>query len=334
MKKHLISEGGRFYKANLHCHSTFSDGAYTPEEIKKLYMQQGYSVVAYTDHEIFIPHSDELTDENFVALNGCEMSVSEQGKSGLTKKCCHLCMIAMDENNKIQPCWHRTRYLWGNAANYRDAVCFDDTKPDFEREHTAECINRFIKEFSDNGFFVTYNHPTWSLEDLNDYGNFSGMNAMEICNSTCLIDGYNDYNDKEYDGMLRAGKRIYCIAADDSHGNLKGFFGAFTMIKAEELTYSSIIKALQKGDFYASQGPLIEELWMEDGYMHVTCSEAQRVIFSTAVRKVGVTDSTEGNPVTSASFKVEPEYGYVRVTVIDKNGKRANTSAYFTDEIL
>lgn len=79
------------------------------------------------------------------------------------------------------------------------------------------------------------------------------------------------------------------------------------MIKAESLTYSEIVKALQRGDFYASQGPLIEALWMEDGYMHVTCSEARRIIFNTAVRKTGVTDGTEGAPVTSASFKVESE---------------------------
>ena len=41
------------YKANLHCHTTFSDGAFTPEEIKKTYKEHGYAVVADTvDPEI------------------------------------------------------------------------------------------------------------------------------------------------------------------------------------------------------------------------------------------------------------------------------------------
>ena len=46
MKKYLLPEKGQFYKANLHCHSTVSDGHLTPEEIKKHYMAHGYSVVA------------------------------------------------------------------------------------------------------------------------------------------------------------------------------------------------------------------------------------------------------------------------------------------------
>ena len=30
------------YKANLHCHTTFSDGAFTPEKIKEIYKAHGY----------------------------------------------------------------------------------------------------------------------------------------------------------------------------------------------------------------------------------------------------------------------------------------------------
>ena len=69
MKKHLISENGKFYKANLHCHTTISDGKMTPEEVKEYYRERGYSVVAFTDHCIMLPHP-ELNDDSFLALNG------------------------------------------------------------------------------------------------------------------------------------------------------------------------------------------------------------------------------------------------------------------------
>lgn len=69
MKKYLLPKGMNAYKANLHCHTTISDGDYTPEEIKKHYMDNGYSIVAYTDHEILLPHQD-LADANFLPLNG------------------------------------------------------------------------------------------------------------------------------------------------------------------------------------------------------------------------------------------------------------------------
>ena len=41
MKKYLLPENGNFYKANLHCHSTNSDGKLTVEELKKIYMEKG-----------------------------------------------------------------------------------------------------------------------------------------------------------------------------------------------------------------------------------------------------------------------------------------------------
>ena len=37
MKKYLIKEEGNFYKANLHMHTTVSDGKMTPLEVKEKY---------------------------------------------------------------------------------------------------------------------------------------------------------------------------------------------------------------------------------------------------------------------------------------------------------
>ena len=67
MKQYLLPENGRFYKANLHCHSTFSDGDWTVEKLKEEYQKRGYSVIAYSDHDRCISHN-ELTDSDFLAL--------------------------------------------------------------------------------------------------------------------------------------------------------------------------------------------------------------------------------------------------------------------------
>ena len=64
MKKYLISPELNWYRANMHCHSTVSDGYYSPEAIKEAYKNMGYSIVAYTDHEIIRTHN-ELTDDEF-----------------------------------------------------------------------------------------------------------------------------------------------------------------------------------------------------------------------------------------------------------------------------
>ena len=37
MKKYLLPNDVNWYRANMHCHTTHSDGQMTPEEVKELY---------------------------------------------------------------------------------------------------------------------------------------------------------------------------------------------------------------------------------------------------------------------------------------------------------
>ena len=337
MKKYLLPQSGKFYKANLHCHSTISDGKLTPEELKKAYVNHGYSILAYTDHNVLIGHND-LTDENFLALNGFEVELTE-GKGAFGKDC-HICFVALEPDNLTQICYHRSEYMYGNALNYQNQVKFDETKEDFERIYSPECISNMMKEGRDNGFFVTYNHPAWSMETYNEYSRYEHMHAMEICNYGCLAYGWPDYNEKEYDEMLRCGKRIYCVSADDNH-NFHPFhskhcdsFGGFIMLKANKLEYKTVTDALLSGNFYASQGPEIYDLWFEDGQIHIACSDARSIILNTGTRRAKAVYQEDVSPLRSAVFDVKPEDVYVRITVTDHNGLHANTNAYFTDELF
>ena len=58
MKKYLLPKDGNFYKANLHSHTNVSDGAFCPQDVKKVYLEHGYSIVAFTDHDVLMPHYD------------------------------------------------------------------------------------------------------------------------------------------------------------------------------------------------------------------------------------------------------------------------------------
>lgn len=340
MKKYLLPHNGRFYKANLHCHTTISDGKLTPEQVKAAYKGHGYCVVAFTDHDVMIPHP-ELADEDFLPLNGYEMEIDEDPVEGRNwRRLCHFCLIALDPDNLKQVCYHRTKYLFSNAVNFRDQIRFDESLPDYERVYSGEGISDMMQKGREGGFFVTYNHPAWSLEDMEQYGHYHGMHAMEICNYGCLAAGYPDYNEAAYDQMLRGGERIYCIAADDNHNaapldsRRSDSFGGFTMIKAEKLEYKTITDALLAGHFYASQGPLIHALWYEDGRIHITCSDADRIYLNAGFRTAESRYAQDGAPLNAADFEVKPHYNYVRITVVDRHGNRANTNAYFVDELL
>lgn len=338
MKKYLLPPNGNFYKANLHCHSTFSDGRLTPQQLKDAYRAQGYSIIAFTDHDVFIPHP-ELRDETFLPLNGFEVEINDERGPWGRSKTCHICFVALDESIERQPCWHRSKYTSEHQRQFLHLVKFDESAPDYEREYTHECIGDMMRRAREAGFFVTYNHPTWSLESYPDYIGFEGMHAMEIVNYGCIVEGWDDYNPRVYDDLLTAGKRIFCTATDDNHNvhpidSPRGdSFGGFTMIKADALDYPSIARALEAGHFYASRGPEIHSLWYEDGRIHVTCSPAAKIQFNYQIRTANVAYAAPDRVICSASAEVPHDAVYVRVTVFDEKGRTANSNAYFVDEL-
>ena len=337
MKKYLLPETGKFYKANLHCHSTMSDGGLTPKELKDIYMEKGYSIIAYTDHNILIPHKD-LNDDNFLALHGFEYDLKEDNIDYHYAKSCHICFIASDPDYTIQPL--ASEYTINTASQYLDEVIYDKTEPTFTREYSTENINFLMQRYRDKGFFVTYNHPTWSGESYPQYCSYKGMHAFEIYNTISQTTGYDDYNPRVYDDILRNGNHIFTVAADDNH-NLEprdsvgwDSFGGYVMIKAEKLDYCTIMDALFKGNFYASTGPEIHSLWVEDGYAHITCSDAVKIYCNSGQRLQRAEIAKKGEYLNEAVFELQEWDKYVRFTVDDEHGKHANTNAYLVENIL
>ena len=96
MREYLLPPTGQFYKANLHTHTTVSDGKMTPEEVKAAYKSRGYQIVAYTDHDVMVDHSD-LSDSEFLALRGYEIAINDNRHGERWNHCTktyHLSLIA------------------------------------------------------------------------------------------------------------------------------------------------------------------------------------------------------------------------------------------------
>jgi len=73
-----FDQPGRFYRGNLHTHSTRSDGRQSPEAVITAYREQGYDFLALTDH--FLERYDfPITDTrawrtaDFTTLLGAEL---------------------------------------------------------------------------------------------------------------------------------------------------------------------------------------------------------------------------------------------------------------------
>lgn len=330
MKKYLLPEKGNFYKANMHAHTNMSDGANSPEEVKEIFKEMGYSIVAYTDHDVYVDRS-HLCDENFLALNGVEEEINGRnfGQGWLTMETCHMNFIALEQDNLECPCYHRSKYYYKNAPKYRHLVKFDERRPDFERSYTPECVSSMFLEGRQRGFYTIYNHPFVSLENYPIYSKYENMHALEIFNGIWCEDL------TAYADMLRDGKLIHCVAGDDSHRK-EGSGFSWTMFKAENLQYKTITDALLKGNFYVSRGPEIHELYVEDGVIHIKTSDAQSIHFLTAAREPdgGYVWAKKGEYINQAKFKVLHEYRYVWVVVKGPDGAKAITNAYPVEILL
>ncbi|MBE6560622.1 MAG: hypothetical protein E7662_05810 [Ruminococcaceae bacterium] len=330
MKTYLLPPTGKFYKANLHAHTDMSDGTNSPEEVKEIFRSMGYSIVAYTDHDVFVDRS-HLCEDDFLALNGVEEEINGRnfGSGWLTMETCHLNFIALEQDNLLCPCYHRSKYFYANAPKYRHLVQYDASLPDFERSYTGECISAMLREGRERGFYTVYNHPTGSLENYPLYSRYENMHAMEIYNGVWADDS------QAYDDLLRLGRMIHCVGGDDSHSR-EGSGFAWTVIKAEALTYRAVTDALLRGNFYASRGPEIYELYAEDGVLHVRCSDAQAILFASASRSPGrkYVRADAGHTIREAEFRIPSECGYVRVVVIGPDGKTASTNAYSVNDLL
>ncbi len=339
MKKYLLPNTGNYYKANLHVHTTVSDGELSPEEIKRIYSERGYSVVAFTDHEIMVPHP-ELTDEHFLALTATEISTNNRFDCDFFyAKTYHMNIYSPVANKSSFSSFDKS-HMW--LKHSFDYVTSEQESIDYHRSYSIECMNDIIKKANDEGCIVSYNHPVWSLQDYSDYIDLRGLWGIELYNTGCARNGYFD-SPKPLDDLLRKGERVFPLATDDSH-KLVDCFGGFTMINAEELTYDKVFAALKKGDFYASCGPVFYEISIEGSVVKVKTSPVAFVGLSTDCRQLYAKRAEGDELLCEASFNIDwyfdlskantNEHKYIRITLVDKFGNEAYSRAYFIDELL
>ncbi len=305
MRKYLFNPENNFYKANMHCHTNLSDGKMTPAEVKAAFVELGYQVVAFTDHRVVVPHP-ELEDENFLPITASEFDCNEPDVEWPYTRTYHLNFYSKDKN--------RSEFI------------------PFVRVHSVEGINKVIRDAAEAGFLAQYNHPHWSFQQPKDFLGLEGLTSMEIYNHGAEIgesaDGEADY---EYELFSRNGGRIGITAGDDNHRPIE-IGGGFTMISAPALEYDAIIKAYENGDCYASQGPIINELYIEDGILHIDCSPVYKVgVFSDTRDHACKLSKGQIDGITEADLKVDFPHKYLRVIIEDIHGRKAWTRAYYED---
>ncbi|PZQ99830.1 MAG: phosphotransferase [Cereibacter sphaeroides] len=296
---------GRFWRGNLHTHSIRSDGILEPEEVCRRYRDEGYDFLALTDHFIGaygypIVDTVPFRTNSFTTILGAEL---------------HSGAMANGE-------------LWHILAVGLPAGFTPPNSPDFHAYEGQESGAAIAERAVAAGAFVAVAHPQWSGLTLADARGITAAHAVEIYNHGCAEGCDRPDGFAIADLLLTEGRKLNLIATDDAHFYEPDHFGGWVMVKAEANEPEALLASLKAGTFYSSQGPELRDVRITADAVEVECSAVRSVIVQgagTAAKAV------HGESMTCASvpldrFRNSP---WVRVSVIDRAGKRAWSNPYF-----
>lgn len=289
---------GRFWRGNLHGHSTGSDGAISPEEVCRRYRDAGYDFISISDHflarfDFPVTDTSQCRAEGFTTLLGAELHPRETSRGDL---------------------WH---------------ILAVGLPLDFAATGAAETGPEIARRAAQAGAFVALAHPLWCQLTEADGLAVEAAHAVEIYNHKAQIE--TDRGDGIYlwDALLHAGRRVSAIASDDSHWQNADAFGGWVMVRAEENTPGALLAALKRGAFYASQGPEIHSVARDGDLLEVVCSPASSVILSGPLTW---RNRVVGSGITRARLPIEAERsGWRRLVVRDAGGRRAWSNPFWIE---
>ena len=298
-----------WFKGNTHTHTDKSDGDSSPEDVVGWYKNNGYDFVVLTDHE-YLNAVDELnskfaTGGKFLVIQGQEVTDRWDKKPyhvnglGLTK-------VVMPNRGS------------GAVVN----------------------LQKNIDGVRAAGGIALVNHPNfgWAIT-VDDLLGLKGAPLLEIYSGHPLVNmmggGGLPSVEQMWDAVLSRGHIYYGVAVDDSHHFKRpGDDAAATpghgwvVVRAAQLSPQSILRALDRGDFYASSGVELEDYFADARGISVKIKEKKGSKYRTQFIGAGgkVLLESIANP---AMYHFRANELYVRARIIESNGKTAWTQPVF-----
>jgi hypothetical protein len=322
---------GEWFRGNLHCHTTNSDGSMPPERLAAHYENAGWDFLALTDHW----HVSRVDQERFPHLTvipGIEVNTAPGSTSAGTNY--HIVGLDMAEDVP------RREGLTGPAG--------------------AQWLIDAIRE---QGGLAVLAHPYWSGLTLGDVEGLRHHLGLEVYNADTEVHIGRGNSQVLWDDLLTRGQAPLAVAVDDCHRPGQDSLRAWTVVRAPDRSPASLMAALRAGHFYASAGPEILDVRWEPagergdgdepagGTVTVRCSPARAIslvadatkggrlnagTFGMALRARRLRSSghnpegvLDGDLLTGAVFNLTGRERYARVQVEDERGRQAWTNPLF-----
>ncbi len=295
-----------WYKGNTHTHTLNSDGDSTPDDVVRWYREHGYQFLVLTDHN-FQTRVEGLNalhgaDEKFLVVKGEEVTSTAGGKP--------IHVNGLDANRRI-----------GAQSGAADSTALDVLQRSVDAIRSASGVPHI-------------NHPNfgWALttEDLRRVRNYK---LFEIFNGHPEVNNVGGGGvpglEEIWDRLLSAGQLVYGIAVDDAHvfkkpgdPTVSGPGRGWVVVRAAQLEPRALLEAMERGDFYASTGVVLDSLEVTSTSMSIAVKRAPSSKYR--IQFVGRDGRVLSEvPDASATYAFTGSEGYVRAKVIESNGRCA-----------
>lgn len=294
----IDANGKKWFKGNLHTHTTVSDGTYSPQKTARLYRDKGYDFLALTDHRI--PSETKTTEDGLLLLSGCEYDNDcEDVISGLF----HIVSIGAKQRCTL-----------------------DYARPE---KYTVQQIVDAIHE---SGAIAILAHPAWSMNTVEQIQSLSGLDAVEIYNSVSgAPHNSRPYSGEVIDLLAVRGVSFPCVAADDTHYAKEELCLSYTYVQADELSEDAIVNAIRNGRVMATQGPRFFHTVEDNGgekLVHITCDPVEEICIQSGF----VWHDTRifrGHNLTECTVKLTARDRFIRPVFTDSDGKQGFSSPIY-----
>ena len=291
--------GARWWKGNLHMHSTHSDGALSYEELMQSYSHEyGYHFLAMTDHD-HLSTASALSTEDFLFLDGMEFHGSDFDES--------FHAVAIDVKEQMP-----------TDMPYPDKLrAYSDQGAILMAAHPFWC-NNTPQVFVKRALYTC-------IEVYNGLADGICGKGLAMAHWDCALrHGLEVWGTAVDDAHLSA--------------NYPWPDTGWICAHADALDEQAILRAVRTGRFYSSNGPEIKGIALEGSSLKLTCSPAWRIrsvdIPTNACQKA-YADDLGVESVTEATFDVSAyldgtNTGNVRLEVESHDHRFAWSNPVFT----
>lgn len=248
------------YLANLHTHTTASDGSLTLTEMVQEYYDRGYDILAITDHGVIstgwmnekktYPLFNEfrkvtpMSEEDYIRFT----TGSDRNGRGITDITggieCNSCVVSKVHVNGYWTTWGSG--VWGTENDYKTATV------EIEKAGGYSVLNH-VGDWVDSEHHPEYSHEDYFINYFADiFTTSKTCLGMEIINNTDRVTkGDRELWDELLQVVIPTGRNIWGFADDDSE-DLGDIGRSFELFPLESNTEENVKQAMINGAFFAA----------------------------------------------------------------------------------